>query len=174
MDESRTLKNQHSNLFSPGASTKSASLDRLLKNPKTDMLLSALPYVSNQMEAPLALAAKILELNHIMETAQEGGVLKSCGFEKNAPDPEAMLRAMKMAGGSNAGPQIDQMLNMLNLVKTYQTFNDMLNHNPEMVSLLHSFSKMNQTPSPSDLLHQVSGKDTGDLMKFLTQMLNNG
>ncbi len=166
--------------------------DRFLKNPELDMLNAALPYVSGRMRTPLALYIKITEMNRIVSDFDREDILSACGFEQNTPDPEMMLKAMKMAGGNQSNPQIDQLLSMMNMLKTYQKLHEMIQNNPELLNLLSNM--MNQAPnggntkqnntescnssqstnlSPADMLKQLSGGDTSDMMSLLTQMLKN-
>lgn len=158
--------------------------DRFLKQPSVDMLQAALPYVSSAMRKPLALLMKFLEVNRIVSDFDRDEVLTACGFESNSPNPEAMLRAMKMAGGSHANPQIDRILNMINVIHSYQSFTDMMQRNPEMASVLTNLMNQNQrngTPpsnqrtqnassNPSQLFSQSAGKDPSDLMTLLSQI----
>ncbi len=147
--------------------SKSLSFDQVLKTPEIEMLNAALPYVSNQMRKPLAIYIKSTEMSHILSDFDNEEILSSCGFEKNTPDPEAMLNAMKIAGGKNASPQIDQMLQMMNLLKTYRKINEMLENNPEMMTFLNNM--LNHTESSN-----FSGpKDSSDMMSLLSQMLKN-
>lgn len=158
--------------------------DRFLKQPGVDMLQAALPYVSSAMRKPLALLMKFLEVNRIISDFDRDDVLTACGFESNPPNPEAMLRAMKMAGGSRANPQIDRILNMMNVIHSYQSFTDMMQRNPEMASVLTNLMNQSQrngtAPSyqraqanpqnPSQLFSQFAGKDPADLMSLLSQV----
>lgn len=145
------------------------SFDRLRNSPHIDMLYAALPYVSDGMRKPLAVYIKSTEMQRILSDPDSGEILSACGFEPSAPDPEAMLKAMKLAGGPNAGPQIDQMLQMMNMVKTYQKMNDMMQNNPELMSMLTNMMNQTQTQSPN----RSATANPSDMMSFLSQMLKN-
>lgn len=123
--------------------------DRFLKDPHVDMLQSALPYVSTHMRKPLALFIKSMEIHRIVNDLDREEVLTACGFESNPPNPEAMLKAMKMAGGPNAGPQIDNLLNMMNLIRSYQSFMEMMQNNPEMASFITNMMNQSQNFTPN-------------------------
>ena len=161
--------------------------DQVLKTPEIEMLNAALPYVSNQMRKPLAIYIKSSEISRIFSDFDREDILSACGFESNTPDPEAMLKAMKIAGGKNAGPQIDQMLQMMNMVKTYQRINEMMQSNPEMMSFLNSMMNQTQTsgssrpdksispdrPNLSEKSNPAGSMDSSDMMTLLSQMLKN-
>lgn len=149
--------------------------DRFLKTPELAMLEAALPYVSDSMRKPLAVYMKSAEIRRILSHFDQEDLLSACGFEQNSPDPEAMLNAMKMAGGKNAAPQIDQALQMINMLKTYRKLNDLMENNPEMMSFLTRILNQSgagersfETPVPP-----ASGTESSDMMKLLTQMLKN-
>lgn len=186
MDESK----QESFSFSSHSTAEEDArtpFDRFLKQPGVDMLQAALPYVSASMRKPLALFMKFLEVNRIVSDLDRDDVLTACGFESNPPNPEAMLRAMKMAGGSRANPQIDRILNMMNVIHSYQSFTDMMQRNPEMASVLTNLmnqSQRNGTPfsnqraqnnasapsNPVQLFSQFTSKDPSDLTALLSQV----
>lgn len=175
------------------------SFERFLKTPQIDMLSAALPYVSDRMRKPLAVYIKSAEIQRILTDFDSEEILSACGFEPSAPDPEAMLKAMKLAGGPGANPQIDQILQMMNVIKTYQKLNEMMQNNPELMSLLTNmmnqtqnsggsqsdnsnraeqnnhagFSSQNSFSSPADLLKQLGNTNSSDMMSLLTQMLKN-
>lgn len=143
--------------------------EHLLTSPHIDMLYAALPYVSDRMRKPLAVYIKSTEMQRILSDLDSGDILSACGYEPSSPDPEAMLKAMKLAGGPNAGPQIDQILQMMNMVKTYQKMNEMMQNNPELMSMLTNM--MNQ--SQSQPANRSAAANPSDMMSFLTQMLKN-
>lgn len=179
-----------SNFFQEGDNT--TPFDRFLKHPGVDMLQAALPYVSVGMRKPLALFMKFLEVHRIMNDLDRDDVLSACGFEPNTPNPEAMLRAMRMAGGRNANPQIDRILTMINRLHSYQSFMEMIQNNPEIISLLTNLMNQSQrsakNPSsfqnqsniqpqsastsgdPRDILSRFAGKDTSDAASLLSQL----
>lgn len=186
MDESKQESFSFSN-HSTAEEDARTPFDRFLKQPGVDMLQAALPYVSASMRKPLALFMKFLEVNRIVSDLDRDDVLTACGFESNPPNPEAMLRAMKMAGGSRANPQIDRILNMMNVIHSYQSFTDMMQRNPEMASVLTNVmnqSQRNGTPfsnqraqnnasapsNPGQLFSQFTGKEPSDLTALLSQV----
>lgn len=147
--------------------------DRFLQSSDRDMLNSALPYVSKEARKPLALYIKMLEIKRILTDFDREEVLSACGFEQNSADPEAMLRAMKMASG-NSAPQIDSILNMINLIRTYQTFMEFMQNNPEMASFLTNMMNQQGQANPMDMLKQFSpGKETDNTMNQLFELLKN-
>lgn len=184
MDESKQESFSFSN-HSPTQEDDRTPFDRFLKQPGVDMLQAALPYVSSTMRKPLALFMKFLEVHRILSDLDRDDVLIACGFEPNTPNPEAMLRAMKMAGGSHANPQIDRILNLMNVIHSYQSFTDMMQRNPEMASVLTnlmnqsqrtgstaSYQRNSSPPSSSDLasvISKLSGKDPAELTSLLSQ-----
>ncbi|MBE5955823.1 MAG: hypothetical protein E7253_05165 [Lachnospiraceae bacterium] len=163
------------------------------KIPELNMLNAALPYVSDRMQKPLALFLKSSEIRQLYSDFDSEEFLSACGLEKSPPDPEAMLKAMKAAGGKHTGPQIDQLLQMMNLIKTYQKLNEMMQQNPELINFLANTLNQSQTPNThytdkmsrldsapannlvqaADLLKQFGNSDSSDMMALLTQMLKN-
>ena len=146
------------------------SFDCFFKTPEINMLNAALPYVSDQMGKSLALYIKATEMQRILSDFDKEELLSSCGYETGTPDPEAMLKAMKQAGGSNVSPQIDQILQMMHMAKTYQKFNELLTSHPELMSLLTNQNNFSSPPEPQK---QHNHADSSDIMSLLTQMLKN-
>lgn len=136
--------------FDDSTQKESNPFDRFLKDPNLDMLNSALPYVSQTVRKPLALYIKATEIQRILSDFDREEVLAACGFEQNSTDPEAMLKAMKMASGGKPTPQIDTILNMMNMIRTYQTFTEFMQNNPEMMQFFNT------------LMNQKSPGSTGD------------
>ncbi|MDO4554638.1 MAG: hypothetical protein Q4B70_05775 [Lachnospiraceae bacterium] len=143
--------------------------DRFLKRPDVAMLNSALPYVGEDLRKPLALYIKILEMNRILTDFDNEDVLSACGFEESRPNPEAMLKAMKAAGGKDASPQIDSLLNMLNLIRTYQSYMELIQKNPELSSFINNMVNSKQGPSQDS----SPTKENIDLMNILSELLKN-
>lgn len=157
--------------------------DRFLASPNLDMLNSALPYVGESIRKPLALYIKMSEIHRIVEDMDNEEVLSACGFEYNNPNIEAVLRAMKAAGGKNAGPQIDSMLNMLEMFHLYQSFTEMMQKNPELFNLINNMMGQKDNPSTSSdnlakilpFLMSQSGQNTSsdnsDMFNVLSEFL---
>lgn len=172
--------------------------ERFLRTPSLDMLHSALPYVSQTMRKPLALYIKYAEMQRIMQDFDQEEVLSACGFSTNNTDPEAMLKAMKMASSGQPTPQIDSLLNMMNMMRTYRTFNEFMQNNPELMHFLTSMmNQKNATGNndssgsytsnnadnasmpfgnlnPMELLKQLStGKEGDTSLQLLQELLKN-
>lgn len=146
-----------------------------------NMLTAALPYVSIQMRKPLAFCIKSAEMTQLFSEFDDEEILSACGVEQSRPDPEAMLKAMKSAS-VQSNPQIDQMLQMINMLKTYQRISDLMKQNPEMMNLLTNImsqpqttysSPQNNVSQTADFIKQFASTDSSDLMTLLTQMLKN-
>lgn len=146
------------------------SFDHFFKTPEINMLNAALPYVSDHMGKSLALYIKSTEMQRILSDFDKEELLSACGYESGTPDPEAMLKAMKQAGGPNVSPQIDQILQMMHMAKTYQKFNELLTSHPELMSLLTNQNNFSAPPEPQK---QHNHTDSSDIMSLLTQMLKN-
>ena len=147
-----------------------------------DMLTAALPFVSGKMRRPLALYVKSTQMHQLFSDSDDQEILTACGLEETRPDPEAMLKAMKAAGGTMAPAQIDQLLQMINTIKTYQKITEMLERHPEIMQLLSSmnhqtpnngFPSKNNSPQTGDLFKQLESPNSSDIMSFLSQMLKN-
>lgn len=148
--------------------------DRFLENPSLNMLNSALPYVSPHFRKPLALYIKSMEIHRILSDLDREEVLSACGFDNTNTDPEAMLRAMKMASGGKETPQIDSLLNMINMIKTYQNFMEFMQNNPEMAAFLSNMINQPAQSNPMDVLKQFSsGKESDNMLNVLQELLKN-
>ena len=150
--------------------------DRFLKSSSLDMLEAALPYIGPVGRKPLALYMKFQEIGRIFHDFDDSSVLCACGFEERPADPEAMLRAMKLASGPKPTPQIDQILNMLQMLKTCQSISDMLKKNPEMASLLSNLSGQSSPPINLQDFHRLTApkeSDTNQLMSFLAEIFRS-
>ena len=79
------------------------------------------------------------------------------------------------------------MLQMMNMVKTYQRINEMMQSNPEMMSFLNSMINQAQSsgsgrpdksispdrPNLSEKSNPAGSMDSSDMMALLSQMLKN-
>ena len=134
---------------------------KFLKTPGLDMLNSALPYVSQPMRKPLALYIKYAEIQRIMEDFDQEELLSACGFQPNNADPESMLKAMKMASGGQPTPQIDSLLNMIQMMRSYQTFNEFMQNNPELMHFLSSMMNQKNAFAGTDSTSSQNAENAG-------------
>lgn len=111
------------------------------------MLKALIPYVSPGAAKPLAIMAKILELQSMLHFLQTSNTLKSCGISSKNMSTEELLNHIKAYCSESGAKMIDQMLNAMKMSRMYEQFKDMEN-NPEIARLLKVVSGSPETSSP--------------------------
>ena len=106
------------------------------------MLKAAIPYLSPSTGQTFALLARILELKYTMNIFQDNQ-LSICSLSNNKrPDFEQVLKDIKKYCASSEAEQIDQFLNIIQAMRLYNQYNELLN-NSEFSNIINQMSTMN-------------------------------
>ena len=69
----------------------------------------------------MAVMAKSIELRHMMQYLDQGGV-SACGVNNRAIPPEEVIRDLRSIAGAKEKEQLDRCLNMMNMAKMYEMY----------------------------------------------------
>ena len=135
----------------------------------SQMLKAATAYVSPDAGKILAILAKSIELQHMIEYLSSGSV-SACGTGGRQIPPEEILKDLRKYCGPKEREQLDKCLNIMNMAKMYEIYknlagtpasaaqtaplsgadNDYLKHmqsllTPEQLQLLNNISNQQHT-----------------------------
>lgn len=85
------------------------------------MLKAAMAYVNPSLGKMLAVMAKSIELQHMMQHLNQGGV-SACGLSNRSIPPEEIIRDLRKYCGAREKEQLDRCLNMMNMAKMYEMY----------------------------------------------------
>lgn len=123
-------------------------LQQLVHDSHLEMLEAALPYIGHSFQQPLAMYIKAQELEHVREGFQHPDTISACGLNNSSNHGlEQMLRAMRSKADEETRPQIDQMLNIIQISKMLP----LLMQN----SSSGSDQSMNSSPSQEAFMNQI-------------------
>ena len=78
-------------------------------------------YVNPSLGRMLAVMAKSIELQHMMQYLNQGGV-SACGLSTRSIPPEEIIRDLRKYCGTREKEQLDRCLNMMNMAKMYEMY----------------------------------------------------
>lgn len=78
-------------------------------------------YVNPSLGRMLAVMAKSIELQHMMQYLNQGGV-SACGLSNRSIPPEEIIRDLRKYCGTREKEQLDRCLNMMNMAKMYEMY----------------------------------------------------
>lgn len=76
------------------------------------MLKAAMAYVNPSLGKMMAVMAKSIELQHMMQYLNQGGI-SACGVSNRSIPPEEVLRDLRKYCGSKEKEQLDRCLNLI-------------------------------------------------------------
>lgn len=85
------------------------------------ILKAAMAYVNPSIGRMMAVMAKSIELRHMMQYLDQGGV-SACGVNNRAIPPEEVIRDLRKYCGAKEKEQLDRCLNMMNMAKMYDMY----------------------------------------------------
>ena len=78
-------------------------------------------YVNPSLGKMLAVMAKSIELQHMMQHLNQGGI-SACGLSSRSIPPEEIIRDLRKYCGAREKEQLDRCLNMMNMAKMYEMY----------------------------------------------------
>lgn len=93
-------------------------LDNLIKDNRLFMLEALLPFVSDNMKAPLAMYIKLMELQLIMKAFGDRNYVNSCGLHKDINNQEDILSSLAGCGFSGLTGQFENIKKTMDMVKS--------------------------------------------------------
>lgn len=85
------------------------------------ILKAAIAYVNPSLGKMMAVMAKSIELQHMMQYLNKGGV-SACGVQNRLIPPEEVIRDLRKYCGSKEKEQLDRCLNLMNMAKMYEMY----------------------------------------------------
>lgn len=85
------------------------------------MLKAAMAYVNPSLGKMMAVMAKSIELQHMMQYLNQGGI-SACGVSNRSIPPEEVLRDLRKYCGAKEKEQLDRCLNLMNMAKMYEMY----------------------------------------------------
>lgn len=143
------------------------ALQQFLQDNQLSMLESIMPYIGEQLRKPLALSIKFLEIRKILTEFDDEEKLSACGFENNSPNIDSLLTTLRNNSTPEMAEQIDQILTIRNIMKMYQTYNELMKNNPDIFSALSSLSNSNSSSNSNNNNTQEM------LLKLLPLLMSN-
>ena len=85
------------------------------------MLKAAMAYVNPSIGKMMAVMAKSIELQHMMQYLNKGDV-SACDVSNRSIPPEEVLRDLRKYCGAKEKEQLDRCLNLMNMAKMYEMY----------------------------------------------------
>ena len=91
-------------------------LDNLIHDDRLFMLEAILPFVSDNMKAPLAMYIKIMELQAIIRALQDKDYVSSCGLHKDINNQDDILSSLACCGFPDVREQFSNMKKYMDIL----------------------------------------------------------
>ena len=102
-------------------------LDNLIHDDRLFMMEAILPFVPDNMKAPLAMYIKIMELQSILSSLRDKSCLDSCGFHKDINNQDDILSSLADCGFTDVQSQFANIKKMMDMMKIMEASNEMSN-----------------------------------------------
>lgn len=100
-------------------------LDNLIRDDSLFMLEAILPFVSDNMKAPLAMYIKIMELQSILSCLQDRNYMESCGLHKDINNQDDILSSLAACGFPDVQGQFANIKKMMDMMKVMEASKEM-------------------------------------------------
>lgn len=151
-----------------------------------EIMKAALPYVDVQTKTTMEFMYKLFDLMGSIKNLTKPNNMAACGFQKPKINIEGLLNAIKPLCTSKERDLVDRILNIFNMKKMYETYNNymsVLKTMPGFEGSPFGSSDINNESSPfnfngfdfSTLFNGMSnnGVDLSNLMGTLNNFTNN-
>ena len=94
-------------------------LDNLIRDDRLFIMEAIIPFVDDNMKAPLAMYIKFMELKAILEALRDPGYVNSCGLHKDINNQDDIFSSLANCGLMGDKDQLDNMkkaMNMMNMM----------------------------------------------------------
>lgn len=92
-------------------------LDNLIHDDRLFMLEAILPFVSDNMKAPLAMYIKIMELQSVLSSLQDKNYMEHCGLHKDINNQDDILSSLADCGLIDVKSQFANIKKMMDMIK---------------------------------------------------------
>ena len=104
-------------------------LDNLIHDDRLFMLEAILPFVSDNMKAPLAMYIKIMELQSVLSSLQDKNYMEHCGLHKDINNQDDILSSLADCGLIDAKSQFANIKKMMDMIKIMEASKETKNDN---------------------------------------------
>ena len=94
-------------------------LDNLIRDDRLFIMEAIIPFVDDNMKAPLAMYIKFMELKAILEALRDPGYVNSCGLHKDINNQDDIFSSLANCGLMGGKDQLENMkkaMNMMNMM----------------------------------------------------------
>ena len=94
-------------------------LDNLIRDDRLFIMEAIIPFVDDNMKAPLAMYIKFMELKSILEALRDPGYVNSCGLHKDINNQDDIFSSLANCGLMGGKDQLENMkkaMNMMNMM----------------------------------------------------------
>lgn len=94
-------------------------LDNLIRDDRLFIMEAIIPFVDDNMKAPLAMYIKFMELKAILEALKDPGYVNSCGLHKDINNQDDIFSSLANCGLMGGKDQLENMkkaMNMMNMM----------------------------------------------------------
>ena len=94
-------------------------LDNLIRDDRLFIMEAIIPFVDDNMKAPLAMYIKFMELKAILEALRDPGYVHSCGLHKDINNQDDIFSSLANCGLMGGKDQLENMkkaMNMMNMM----------------------------------------------------------
>lgn len=92
-------------------------LDNLIHDDRLFMLEAILPFVPDNMKAPLAMYIKIMELQSVLSSLQDKNYMEHCGLHKDINNQDDILSSLADCGLMDVKSQFANIKKMMDMIK---------------------------------------------------------
>lgn len=97
------------------------AVDQIANGENLQMYKAMIPYFPKNMQRTLALLIKMAEMNHLLSFYNSP--MSACAMPE-IHNPEEILSQLRQYGNDRQNQQIDQIFNLITMLKLYQTYNE--------------------------------------------------
>ena len=98
-------------------------LDNLIRDDRLFIMEAIIPFVDDNMKAPLAMYIKFMELKAILEALRDPGYVNSCGLHKDINNQDDILSSLAGCGFPDIRDQFASMKKAIDMMKTMEAMN---------------------------------------------------
>lgn len=120
-------------------------LDNLIQDDRLFMMEAIIPFVADNMKAPLAMYIKVTELQAILSALRDKDYVNSCGLHKDINNQEDILSSLAGCGFADIKAQFANMKKAMDMMKAMETMN-----NPQTTDPLYQHYQSMHSDTPED------------------------
>lgn len=100
-------------------------LDNLIRDDRLFIMEAIIPFVDDNMKAPLAMYIKFMELKAILEALRDPGYVNSCGLHKDINNQDDIFSSLANCGLMGGKDQLENMKKAMNMMNMMNMMNKM-------------------------------------------------